>query len=130
MAVDLQDFHSNDVPFVQLIADAFHTFVRYLRDVHQPVFARQYGYESAKVHQFRDTTLIDLSNFDVGRNQFDFIVRHDFILLRLGLPLDILLRLLWQPGDLGVLEGVAEGVSKDARTRGFASLALARFAFS
>jgi len=36
---------------------------------------------------------------------------------------------LWQPGDLGVLEGVADGVWKDARTRGFASLSLDRFAF-
>ncbi len=34
-----------------------------------------------------------------------------------------------QPGDLGVLEGVAEGVWKEARTRGFASLPLGRFAF-
>jgi hypothetical protein len=36
----------------------------------------------------------------------------------------------WQPGDLGVLEGVAGGVWKEARTRGFASLSLGRFAFS
>jgi hypothetical protein len=36
---------------------------------------------------------------------------------------------LWQPGDLGVLRGVAEGVAEEARTRGFASLAFARFAF-
>jgi len=34
-----------------------------------------------------------------------------------------------QPGDLGVLRGVAECVAEEARTRGFASLALARFAF-
>jgi hypothetical protein len=34
-----------------------------------------------------------------------------------------------QPGDLGVLRGVAEGVAKEARTRGFASLAFAKFAF-
>lgn len=34
-----------------------------------------------------------------------------------------------QPGDLGVLEGVAEGVWEEARTRGFASPALAGFAF-
>ncbi len=34
-----------------------------------------------------------------------------------------------QPGDLGVLRGVAGGVAKEARTRGFASLAFARFAF-
>ncbi len=35
-----------------------------------------------------------------------------------------------QPGDLGVLEGVAGGVWKEARTRGIASLSLDRFAFS
>ena len=34
-----------------------------------------------------------------------------------------------QPGDLGVLRGVAEGVAEEARTRGFASLTLVRFAF-
>jgi hypothetical protein len=34
-----------------------------------------------------------------------------------------------QPGDLGVLRGAAEGVAEEARTRGFASLAFARFAF-
>jgi hypothetical protein len=34
-----------------------------------------------------------------------------------------------QPGDLGVLRGVAEGVAEEARTRGFASPALAGFAF-
>jgi len=34
-----------------------------------------------------------------------------------------------QPGDLGVLRGVAECVAEEARTRGFASLALVRFAF-
>ena len=34
-----------------------------------------------------------------------------------------------QPGDLGVLRGVIHGFSEEARTRGFASLALARFAF-
>ena len=35
----------------------------------------------------------------------------------------------WQPGDLGVLRGFAEGVAKEARTRGFASRAFTRFAF-
>ena len=35
----------------------------------------------------------------------------------------------WQPGDLGVLRRVAEGVAEEARTRGFASPALAGFAF-
>ncbi len=34
-----------------------------------------------------------------------------------------------QLGDLGVLRGVILGFSEEARTRGFASLALARFAF-
>ena len=34
-----------------------------------------------------------------------------------------------QPGDLGVLRGVINGFSKEARTRGFASLTLVRFAF-
>ena len=34
-----------------------------------------------------------------------------------------------QPGDLGVLRRVAEGVAEEARTRGFASPALAGFAF-
>jgi hypothetical protein len=34
-----------------------------------------------------------------------------------------------QPGDLWVLRGVAEGVAEEARTRGFASPALAGFAF-
>ncbi len=34
-----------------------------------------------------------------------------------------------QPGDLGVLRGVDDGYSEKARTRGFASLAFARFAF-
>jgi hypothetical protein len=36
---------------------------------------------------------------------------------------------LWRPGDLGVLRGVAEGVAKEARTRGFASQTFVRFAF-
>jgi hypothetical protein len=35
----------------------------------------------------------------------------------------------WQPGDLGVLRGVAECVAEEARTLGFASLTLVRFAF-
>jgi hypothetical protein len=34
-----------------------------------------------------------------------------------------------QPGDLGVLREVNNGFSEEARTRDFASLALARFAF-
>ena len=34
-----------------------------------------------------------------------------------------------QPGDLEVLRGVIDGFSEEARTRGIASLALARFAF-
>ncbi len=34
-----------------------------------------------------------------------------------------------QPGDLGALRRVAEGVAEEARTRGFASPALAGFAF-
>jgi hypothetical protein len=34
-----------------------------------------------------------------------------------------------QPGDLGDLREVIDGFSEEARTRGFASLALARFAF-
>ena len=34
-----------------------------------------------------------------------------------------------QPGDLRVLRGVAGGVAEEARTRGFASQALAGFAF-
>jgi hypothetical protein len=34
-----------------------------------------------------------------------------------------------QPGDLGDLRRVAEGVAEEARTRGFASPALAEFAF-
>ena len=34
-----------------------------------------------------------------------------------------------QPGGLGVLRRVAEGVAEEARTRGFASPALAGFAF-
>jgi hypothetical protein len=34
-----------------------------------------------------------------------------------------------QPGDLGVLRGVAECVAEEARTRGIASLTLVRFAF-
>ena len=41
----------------------------------------------------------------------------------------MLVLLDWQPGELGVLRGVAEGVAEEARTRGFASLAFARFAF-
>ena len=41
----------------------------------------------------------------------------------------MLVLLDWQPGDLGVLRGVAEGVAEEARTRGFASPALAGFAF-
>ncbi len=36
---------------------------------------------------------------------------------------------LGRPGDLGVLRGVVRGFSEEARTRSFASLALARFAF-
>ena len=35
----------------------------------------------------------------------------------------------WQPGDLRALRGVAGGVAEEARTRGFASPALAGFAF-
>ena len=35
----------------------------------------------------------------------------------------------WHPGDLGVLRRVADGVAEEARTRGFASPALAGFAF-
>ncbi len=35
-----------------------------------------------------------------------------------------------QPGDLGVLRGVAGGVAEEARTRGFASLGSPRVAFS
>jgi len=35
----------------------------------------------------------------------------------------------WQPGDLGVLRGVVDGFSEEARTRSFASLTLVRFAF-
>jgi len=35
----------------------------------------------------------------------------------------------WQPGDLGVLRGVVEGFSEEARTRSFASLTLVRYAF-
>ncbi len=34
-----------------------------------------------------------------------------------------------QPGDLGVLRGVIDGFSEEARTRGVASLTLVRFAF-
>ena len=34
-----------------------------------------------------------------------------------------------QPGDLGVLQGVVRDFSEEARTRGFASLTLVRFAF-
>jgi len=34
-----------------------------------------------------------------------------------------------QPGDLGVLRGVVEGVAEEARTLGFASLAFASYAF-
>ena len=34
-----------------------------------------------------------------------------------------------QPGDLGVLRGVIDGFSEEARTRDFASLTLVRFAF-
>jgi hypothetical protein len=34
-----------------------------------------------------------------------------------------------QPGDLGILGGVAEGVWKEARIRGFAPPTLAKFAF-
>ena len=37
--------------------------------------------------------------------------------------------MLRQPGDLGVLRGVADGVAEEARTRGFAPLTLVRFAF-
>jgi hypothetical protein len=38
--------------------------------------------------------------------------------------------LIWrQPGDLGVLRGVFDGFSEEARTRGFASLTLVSFAF-
>jgi hypothetical protein len=33
-----------------------------------------------------------------------------------------------QPGDLGVLHGVAENVAEEARTRGFASMTFVRFA--
>jgi len=36
---------------------------------------------------------------------------------------------LWRLGDLGVLRGVAGGVAEEARTRGFASLAFASYAF-
>ena len=36
---------------------------------------------------------------------------------------------MWQPGGLGVLRRVAEGVAEKARTRSFASLTLVRFAF-
>ena len=36
---------------------------------------------------------------------------------------------LRQPGDLGVLREVIAGFSEEARTRGFASLTLVRFAF-
>ncbi len=35
----------------------------------------------------------------------------------------------WKPGDLGILRGDLECVSEEARTRGFASLTLVRFAF-
>jgi len=35
-----------------------------------------------------------------------------------------------QPGDLGVLRGVAERVAKEARIRGFASLPFDRFALN
>jgi len=41
----------------------------------------------------------------------------------------VLTKFVWQPGDLGVLRGVAECVAREARTRGFASLTLVRFAF-
>ena len=34
-----------------------------------------------------------------------------------------------QPGGLGVLRGVAEGVAEEVRTRGFAPLGFPRFAF-
>jgi hypothetical protein len=35
----------------------------------------------------------------------------------------------WQPGDLRVLRGVIRGFSKEARTRGVASLTFVGFAF-
>jgi hypothetical protein len=38
-------------------------------------------------------------------------------------------QLPWQLGGLGVLRGVADGVAEEARTRSFASLAFASFAF-
>jgi hypothetical protein len=50
-------------------------------------------------------------------------------LLRDLLIIALLLLNYWQPGDLGVLRGVILGFSEEARTRGVASLALARFAF-
>jgi hypothetical protein len=51
-----------------------------------------------------------------------------FVVLRLNMVVSLLLRYR-QPGDLGILRGAAECVAEEAKTRGFASLALARFAF-
>ena len=41
----------------------------------------------------------------------------------------LLAKQIWQPGCLGVLRGVGDGFSEEARTRGVASLTFVRFAF-
>jgi hypothetical protein len=43
--------------------------------------------------------------------------------------MDRISTIIRQPGDLGVLRGVIDGFSEEARTRGIASLTLVRFAF-
>src|SRR5258708_40292809 len=69
LPIDLQHLHANHIALFELVADALDALVRDLRDVHEPVAARQYRHESAEVHEARDASLVDMTHFDVRRDE-------------------------------------------------------------
>src|SRR5690606_31375639 len=75
LAIDFQHFHTDDIAFLELIADALHTLVGDLRNVDQAVLAREYRHERAKVHEPHDAAFVDTTHLDVGRDELDAPLR-------------------------------------------------------
>ena len=71
LLVDFEHFHSHTVAFFELVTDILDPLLRDLRDMYQPVLARQNRDKGAEVHQLRNLAIVNHAHFHIGGELFD-----------------------------------------------------------
>src|SRR5688500_9763756 len=72
-AIDLEDLYVDDVAFLEDVRDLTNTLVGQLRDVHEPVGAREDLDEGTEVDDLADGAAVDASHLGLGRDRADAI---------------------------------------------------------